>query len=106
MDEVHSLGAWLRHRRRALDLTQAELARQVGCALGTLKKLEQDARRPSKSLAAHLARVLQLSAAEQAAFLQAARGELAIDQLASAAAPRSVRPTPPTNLPIPANRLI
>ena len=69
MERPASLGGWLRRRRRALDLTQAELARQVGCALGTLKKLEQDARRPSKPLAARLASVLQLSPAEQAVFL-------------------------------------
>jgi len=33
MDRTSSFGYWLRRRRKARDLTQQELARQVGCAL-------------------------------------------------------------------------
>jgi DNA-binding XRE family transcriptional regulator len=33
-----SFGIWLRQRRRMLDLTQQELADQVGCARITLRK--------------------------------------------------------------------
>ena len=40
MERTSSFGYWLRRRRRALDLTQDELALRVGCALGTIKKLE------------------------------------------------------------------
>src|ERR671930_478330 len=32
MREVVSFGTWLKRRRKALDLTQADLARLVGCA--------------------------------------------------------------------------
>src|SRR5262245_18127757 len=55
MERTTSFGYWLRRRRKALDLTQDELARQVGCAVGTIKKLEGDERRPSKQLAERLA---------------------------------------------------
>jgi|SRR5579859_2589531 len=42
-----SFGDWLRQQRRALDLTQAELARQVGCSAITMRKRKAEHRRPS-----------------------------------------------------------
>jgi predicted ATPase/class 3 adenylate cyclase len=83
MDEIASFGAWLRRRRKALDLTQAELADQAGCATGTIKSIEADARRPSKQLAERLANLLELHLDERAAFLKAARAKLSPDQLTS-----------------------
>src|ERR1043165_2077868 len=83
MERTSSFGYWLRRRRKALDLTQEELARQVGCAVGMIKKLEGDERRPSRQMAARLADCLQLPPADQTAFLKAARAELAVDRLAS-----------------------
>src|SRR5215475_347410 len=82
MSELFSFGAWVRQRRRALDLTLEELAAQIGCAAVTIRHIETDERRPSKQLAARLADGLQLSAEEHPAFVQAARGELATDRLA------------------------
>src|SRR5829696_10503377 len=70
MEPISSFGYWLRRRRKALDLTQDELARQVGCAIGTLKKLETDERRPSKQLAERLADCLAISTTERAVFLK------------------------------------
>ncbi len=32
MDEALSVGAWLKQRRKVLDLVQTGLARRVGCA--------------------------------------------------------------------------
>jgi transcriptional regulator with XRE-family HTH domain len=58
-----SFGAWLKQRRKALDLTCEELAQQVGCAVVTLRKLEIDARRPSRQMAERLAVHLQLAPA-------------------------------------------
>src|SRR5262245_17346324 len=81
MEPISSFGYWLRRRRKALDLTQEELARQAGCAIGTLKKIETDERRPSKQLAERLADCLAIPTAERAAFLKVARATLAIDQL-------------------------
>src|SRR5689334_8015193 len=81
MDEHASFGAWMGRRRKALDLTQAELAERVGCALGTIRKIETDQRRPSKQIAARLADQLRLAPDERTAFLKAARGEVALDRL-------------------------
>jgi len=81
MEPTASFGYWVRRRRKALDLTQAALAHQVGCAEVTIKKIEADERRPSRQIAARLAERLQLAPAERAAFVQAARGELATDRL-------------------------
>src|SRR5262245_37668305 len=86
MSELFSFGAWVRQRRRALDLTRDELAAQVGCSVMTIRRIETDERRPSKQLAARLADFLHISAEERPAFLQAARGQLATDRLPAPAA--------------------
>ena len=39
MDEGTSFGYWIRRRRKVLDLTQAELAHQVGVATNTIHKV-------------------------------------------------------------------
>jgi class 3 adenylate cyclase/predicted ATPase len=85
MSEVFSFGAWVRRRRRALDLTREELAAHIGCAVTTIRNIETDERRPSKQLAARLAAGLQIAAEERVAFLQAARGERATDRLGAPA---------------------
>jgi len=81
MEQQFSFGAWLRRRRKALDLTQDELAGRVGCATATIKKIEADERRPSRQMAERLAGCLDVPPAEQAAFLAAARSALAVDAL-------------------------
>src|SRR5438046_378555 len=80
MDIPTSFGYWVRRRRKALDLTQAELARRVGCAEVTIQKIEADERRPSSQIAELLAEHLRIPPAERSTFLQCARGELAVDQ--------------------------
>ncbi len=82
MERTHSFGYWLKRRRKALDLTQAELAQRVSCSLDLIQKIEADARRPSRQLAERLAGSLGLDAAGRVAFVQAARAERAVDQLA------------------------
>src|SRR6266536_4477259 len=81
MDSTASFGYWLRRRRKARDLTQQELARQVGCALETIRKIETDLRRPSRQMAERLADCLRVPLEERTAFLKAARAELAADHL-------------------------
>ena len=76
MAESLSFGRLLRRRRRALDLTQDELARRVGCALPTIKKFEADERRPSRALAERLARFLDVPADQVAEFVRCARATL------------------------------
>jgi predicted ATPase/class 3 adenylate cyclase len=103
MDQTHSFGYWLRRRRKALDLTQEELARQAGCALETIKKIETDVRRPSRQMAERLADVLQVAPTERVAFIKAGRAELAADQIALTTEPLDfaavATPQPTTALP-------
>jgi len=108
MDLETSFGRWLRHRRRALDLTQDDLARRVGCAVVSIQKLEADERRPSRQLAERLADSLQIAADERAAIITLARAEPYRDPAPAAAAERLLRAPerPPTNLPAPLTRLI
>ncbi|HEX9374333.1 MAG TPA: adenylate/guanylate cyclase domain-containing protein, partial [Roseiflexaceae bacterium] len=82
MESSASFGYWLRRRRKALDLTQDALARQVGCAAITIRKIEADELRPSAQVVERLAECLALPADERAAFIKAARAELAVDRLA------------------------
>jgi transcriptional regulator with XRE-family HTH domain len=76
-----SFGRWLQRRRKALDLTQEELAQRVGCAAETLRKIEADVRRPSRQIAERLAEALEIPESDRAAFVKAARAELAVDRL-------------------------
>jgi len=76
MGDIISLGLWIKRRRKALDLTQDELAQRVGCSLATNQKIEGDARRPSREIAALLADHLELATDERALFIQAARAGL------------------------------
>ena len=39
MNQDISFGSYVRQRRREMDLTQEELARRVGCAAITLRKI-------------------------------------------------------------------
>src|SRR5258707_7830496 len=68
-----SFGDWLKERRKALDLTQRDLADQVGCAEVTIRRIEGDASRPSRQIAERLADVLAIVPDEQAAFVSFAR---------------------------------
>src|SRR5215470_3222638 len=68
-----SFGNWLRQRRKALDLTQTDLADQVGCSVVNIRKIEADERRASKQIAERLADVLAISLEERAEFIGFAR---------------------------------
>jgi predicted ATPase/transcriptional regulator with XRE-family HTH domain len=81
MEAAPTFGAWVKRRRQALNLTQADLAYRVTCSKTTIKKIEADKRRPSVQLAELLARALRIVPAEQAAFMHLARPELFLGQL-------------------------
>jgi predicted ATPase/DNA-binding XRE family transcriptional regulator len=101
MSDDQSFGDWLRQRRRALDLTQEELARQVGCSAITLRKLEAEERRPSKQIAERLADVLKVAPDDRADFLRFARGDpFAAPADANATDKAQERPGPRHNLPL------
>lgn len=110
----YSFGHWLAQRRKVLRLSRAELARRVSCATVTLRKIEEDARRPSPELARKLAERLQLSAELYELFVQVARAERAVDLLLASRpigapqmpdVPRVPAPLR-TNLPAPLTNLV
>src|SRR6266508_2661202 len=74
LSEDISFGEWLRQHRRMLDLTQQELADQVGCARITLRRIESGALKPSKELALILLEKLGTPPAEGETWLRFARG--------------------------------
>jgi predicted ATPase/transcriptional regulator with XRE-family HTH domain len=76
MDAELSFGQWLKRRRKALDLTQDHLAREVGCAVGTIRKLEADALQPSREIAGRLAERLGVPSEARADFVAFARGRV------------------------------
>jgi predicted ATPase/transcriptional regulator with XRE-family HTH domain len=104
MEVTDSFGTWIRRRRRALDLSQAELADRVGCAPITLRKIEADERRPSTLMAERLAQELGVDADRVEAFIAAARADRATSTLGSPVdrgslgAPDGTVPSPITNL--------
>jgi transcriptional regulator with XRE-family HTH domain len=108
MDLDASFGRWLHARRRALDLTQDELARQVGCSVETIRKIEAGERRPSRQIAERMATCLKIPLDERAAIITLARGEPYLDPTPAEAPERPLRAPlrPPTNLPAPLTRLI
>ncbi len=73
--QLHSFGDWLKRRRKALDLTQAALADQVGCSAAAIRKIEAEERRPSLQIAERLADIFTIPAMERTNFLRFARGE-------------------------------
>lgn len=73
MKQELSFGAFVRHHRREMDLTQEELARRVGCAAITLRKIEADDLRASVQIAERLAMALAIPLEERAEFVRWAR---------------------------------
>jgi predicted ATPase/transcriptional regulator with XRE-family HTH domain len=74
-------GEWVKKRRKALDLTQEELAHRAGCSVFALRKIESGERRPSKQLADLLAKALEVSSEEKQTFIKVARGETSLERL-------------------------
>jgi predicted ATPase/DNA-binding XRE family transcriptional regulator len=92
--DATTFGEWLRRRRKGRGLTQAELARKVGCATITIQKIEADQRRPSKDMAAWLAEAFELGPSQRAHFLFLARAGRNLTAREQASLDR-----PSTNLP-------
>ncbi len=99
--DATTFGQWLRRRRKGLGLTQAELARKVGCATITVQKIEADERRPSRDMASWLAEVLEIGLPERQRFLRLARAGRTLTTRDQAALDRR-----PTNLPLVLPQLI
>jgi transcriptional regulator with XRE-family HTH domain len=73
MNEPITLGRWMKRRRADLDMTQEALAKQLGCAVQTIRTFEIGKRRPSRELAERLADVLQVPQEHRSDFVRAAR---------------------------------
>ena len=73
MEQKPSFGKLIKEHRRVSDLTQAELARRVGCATITLRKIEANSLRPSVQIAERLAMMLNIPMEERANFVRLAR---------------------------------
>lgn len=105
-----SFGRLLRMRRRALDLTQEALARQVGYSVITIRKVESDERRPSRQLVDRLANSLRIAPEQRDAFTALARdldlGEDAAGDAAGQVPGSPIAARPVSNLPTPLTRLI
>lgn len=115
MGSETSFGTWIKQRRKAVDLTQEELARCVGCATVTIRRIEANRLRPSRQLATQLIKALEIPAPAHASFLTTARSGRAIEDLDTAIASSaeedavtpSRRPLPATHcLPLPPTVLI
>src|SRR5512139_2487578 len=106
-----SFGTWVKRRRKALDLTREELARQVGCSASLIFKIESDERRPSRQMAELLARHLDIPQDQRSLFLKIARQVKNIGSLDAIPFPSPVeaQPSPErfaSSLPIPPTPLI
>src|SRR5215212_1784983 len=74
MEALDSFGTWLKEWRQRHDLTQAEIAREVGCSANLIHKIEVGTRRPSRDIATLLVARLSVAEADQPAFVRWARG--------------------------------
>jgi predicted ATPase/transcriptional regulator with XRE-family HTH domain len=111
MNPETRFGVWVRRRRKALDLTQGELARRLGCSLSLIVKIESDERRPSRQIAELLATHLAIPPEQRELFLQVARKAKAVDNLDELPAPVMDGSAPPksplhTHLPRPLTPIV
>ncbi len=104
MEREQSFAQWLKQRRKALDLTQQDLARLVGCAVITIQQIEGERRRPSLQMAKLLADHLRIPIDEREVFVRSARTHALVPR--SAPLSQISEPNTPTNLPVPLTPLI
>ncbi len=103
MEREQSFASWLKQRRKALDLTQHELARLVGCAVITIQQIEGERRRPSMQIAELLASHLEIPIDQRETFVRLARTHAGVP----CSAPLSqMSPDIRTNVPVPLTSLI
>jgi predicted ATPase/transcriptional regulator with XRE-family HTH domain len=78
---METFGEWLRRQRTHRHLTREEFSKRVGCSVSTLRKIEDDERRPSSQIAGLIANTLDISPADHETFLRVARGEWGTNHL-------------------------
>jgi predicted ATPase/DNA-binding XRE family transcriptional regulator len=104
--DPETFGAWLKRRRKLLDLTQDDLGRLAGCSGAAIRKFEAEERKPSRELAESLAHTLQIPDPELEAFIQLARGIRPGHFPAVTPAGSTPAHLPPDNLPAPLTSLV
>ncbi len=96
MNFVPPFKRWLKQQRRALGLTQAELARRTSYATVTIRKIEEGQLKPSREMALLMADALEVPAEAREDFIAFSRGmegRRALRLLPSAGAPIISRQT-------------
>lgn len=102
----NSFGTWIKRRRKALDMTQQELAQQMGCSVSALFKIESDERRPSRQMAELLVKHLEIPSDQESLFLKVARKEKAADTLGELPILEQPLISPARQIPLPPNPLV
>ena len=92
MEREISFGNWIKRRRKALDLTQQDLASRIGCSISLIFKIESDERRPSRQITQLLAEHLDIPLDQRALFMKVARREKAVDTLEGLLSPYTFQP--------------
>ncbi len=104
MDAETSFGDRVKCRRKALGLTQKELAHQLGCSLSVVQKIEIDERHPSREIAELLAQHLEIAVEQREVFVSRARRRQSVLPSVPGAPPGSAQRC--DNLPAPLTTLI
>jgi predicted ATPase/transcriptional regulator with XRE-family HTH domain len=79
MEDIHTFGQWVKNQRKALGLTQADLAQRVACSKSMINKIESDLRSPTKPLIKLLALHLKIAPADYARFVHLAQPHLLVE---------------------------
>ncbi len=110
-NETHpTFGQWVKHQRKALGLTQDNLAQRVACSKSMINKIEGDLRSPAKPMIELLALHLKISPTDYARFVHLAQPNLLVEpgdfSSPAGANPAKVLPTPVKHHPLPLTPLI
>src|SRR5690349_1422308 len=76
---LRTFGQWVKDQRKALGLTQAELAQRVACSKSMINKIEGGLRIPTSPLLALLAQHLKITPNEYAEFVHLAQPHLLVE---------------------------
>ena len=79
IDSRRTFGQWVKNQRKALGLTQENLAQRVSCSKSMINKIESDLRSPAKPMIELLALHLKIPPADYASFVHLAQPHLLVE---------------------------
>jgi len=79
MESTRTFGQWVKDQRKALGLTQDNLAMRVACSKSMINKIESDLRSPTKAMIESLALHLKIPPADYSNFVHLAQPYLLIE---------------------------